>query len=54
METKAKWVNESKEYTTTVPLCPAPLERELEKKIKETAIAAYQLMGCRGYTRVDF
>ena len=50
---RAKWVPESEEYVTTVPLCPAPLTRATEKTVKETALACYHLLSCRGYARVD-
>jgi len=50
---RAKWVPESEEYITTVPLCPAPLPRATERKVKETALACYRLLSCRGYARVD-
>jgi D-alanine-D-alanine ligase len=50
---RAKWVNRSEEYVTTVPVCPAPLVKKVEREVKKTALAAYRLMGCRGYARVD-
>lgn len=50
---RAKWVPESEEYATTVPLCPAPLARATERTVKETALACYRLLSCRGYARVD-
>ena len=50
---RAKWVPESEEYATTVPLCPAPLTRAIERTVKETALACYRLLSCRGYARVD-
>ncbi|MEJ2746176.1 MAG: ATP-grasp domain-containing protein [bacterium] len=50
---RAKWLPESEEYVTTVPLCPAPLPRATERTVKETALACYRLLSCRGYARVD-
>lgn len=50
---RAKWVPGSEEYATTVPLCPAPLPRAVERTVKETALACYRLLSCRGYARVD-
>jgi len=35
-------------------LCPAPLPRELLKKIQKLAVQAYQVVGCAGAARVDF
>ncbi len=49
----AKWVNESEEYANTVPVCPAPLEKKIERRLNEIALSAYRLLGCRGYARVD-
>jgi D-alanine-D-alanine ligase len=50
---QAKWVPDSVEYKSTVPICPAKISRRLEEKIKNTAIRAYQAMQCRDYARVD-
>jgi len=50
---RAKWVPDSEEYVTTVPLCPAPLSRATERMVKETALACYRVLSCRGYARVD-
>jgi len=50
---QAKWVPDTDYYKKTIPVCPAPLEPELEKKVKEIALACYKIMGCRDYARVD-
>ncbi|MCL4509948.1 MAG: ATP-grasp domain-containing protein [Bacteroidetes bacterium] len=50
---EAKWMPESVEYKSTVPICPAKISRRLEQKIQHTAIKAYQVMQCRDYARVD-
>jgi D-alanine-D-alanine ligase len=44
---EAKWQN------TYPSICPAPISSELAATIGQTARAAYQLMGCRDYGRVD-
>lgn len=49
----AKWDTKSEAYNTTVPNCPANIPKELEKKIREIALKAYQAMGVKGYGRVD-
>ncbi len=49
----AKWIPESIEYKNTVPICPAKISQRLQKKIQNTAIRAYEVMGCRDYGRVD-
>jgi D-alanine-D-alanine ligase len=50
---EAKWMPDSVEYKSTVPICPAKINRRIEQKIQNTAIRAYQAMGCRDYARVD-
>lgn len=50
----AKWIKGTDEYEHTNGVCPAPLPVELEVSLKEMALKAYQLVGCRDYARVDF
>ena len=50
----AKWMKGTEEYEHTKGLCPAPLPPALEATIKEMALRAYQLLGCRDYARIDF
>lgn len=50
---EAKWLPDTIEYKSTVPVCPAKISTRLEKKIQNTAIKAYQVMKCRDYARVD-
>lgn len=35
-------------------ICPAKLEKELEEKIKRTAIQAHKILWCKNVSRVDF
>ncbi len=49
----AKWNEASPEYRSMPVQCPAPLDRALEKRIHQAALAAYRAMGCRDYARVD-
>jgi D-alanine-D-alanine ligase len=35
-------------------LCPAPLDAALTKKIQDLAVRAFNAIGCRGWSRVDF
>lgn len=51
---RAKWLKGTEEYEHTKGVCPALLPPELESRIKELALIAYQLIGCRDYARVDF
>lgn len=39
---------------STVYLCPAPLAQDLTDKIQDLAVAAFALLGCKGWGRVDF
>lgn len=49
----AKWVKESPEYRGSVPICPAKIPGELDKLLKDTALAAYKALDLRDYGRVD-
>ncbi|HTY60664.1 MAG TPA: ATP-grasp domain-containing protein [Acidobacteriota bacterium] len=50
---RAKWDEESLVFNSTVPLCPAPIPRRLESRIRAIAIRSYQCTGCRDYARID-
>jgi D-alanine-D-alanine ligase len=50
---EAKWVAESSEYQKSKPICPAPLEWVMKKRVEHIAIRAFKLFGCRDYARVD-
>ncbi|MBI5360302.1 MAG: ATP-grasp domain-containing protein [Planctomycetes bacterium] len=49
----AKWKTDSVEYKGTVPICPAVLEPDIENDVKEVALEAYNMFGCRDYARID-
>jgi len=51
---RSKWVHDSFEYRNTKGVCPASVEPEVERRIKELAVAAYKATLCRDYGRVDF
>jgi D-alanine-D-alanine ligase len=50
---RAKWDEESPMFNSTIPICPAPLTRRLENRIRTIAIRSHQCIGCRDYSRVD-
>ena len=50
---EGKWMQESLYYKHTVPLCPAPIDDDLHKKLESIAKMAFKAMGCRDYARVD-
>ncbi len=51
---QAKWFENHVFYQGTVPICPARINKTLEKKLQSLAVAAFKAMGCRDYARVDF
>jgi D-alanine-D-alanine ligase len=51
---RGKWVEDSVEYTMTVPICPAKVDDRLATEIRSMALAAYEATGCHDYARVDF
>jgi D-alanine-D-alanine ligase len=50
----AKWEENSLYYDNTRAVCPAQITEAEQKEISRTARAAFRLVGCRGYARVDF
>jgi D-alanine-D-alanine ligase len=50
---QAKWEPRHETYHRTIPICPARLPKRVEKRIKEFALRAFRIMGCRDYTRID-
>jgi len=50
---QAKWDPQHESYHKTIPVCPANLPKAVEKKAKEIAFKAFNVMGCRDYARVD-
>jgi len=51
---EAKWVEGSVEYQKSRPICPAPLEWVVKKRVEHVAVKVFKLFGCRDYARVDF
>ncbi len=51
---EAKWFEDNPLYQKTPPVCPAPIDDDLRAKLQGLAAAAFQVMGCRDYARVDF
>lgn len=50
---EGKWSPESLYYKHTNPRCPAVLSEELKTTVEETALKAFDALGCRDYARVD-
>ena len=49
----AKWLTDDIYFLHTDPVCPARVDDALWAHVTEVSIAAYRLLGCRGYARVD-
>ncbi|MFZ4621419.1 MAG: D-alanine--D-alanine ligase family protein [Bacteroidota bacterium] len=49
----AKWMDGTAEYVGTKGVCPAELPADVEQEVRDVALRAYKLMGCRDYARVD-
>ena len=49
----AKWHEDSEGWEKTTVICPAPMAEEVRRAVSELGIAAYQVMECRDYARVD-
>jgi D-alanine-D-alanine ligase len=49
----AKWVEGTAEFTGTIGTCPAKLGNGVERRVRDTALKAYQIMEIRDYARVD-
>jgi D-alanine-D-alanine ligase len=50
----AKWKPGTHEFESIGTRCPADLPPEWSRRVAELAQAAFYLIGCRGYGRVDF
>jgi D-alanine-D-alanine ligase len=51
---QAKWEENSLYFDNTRAVCPALISPQEHRKISKIAKAAFRLVGCRGYARVDF
>ena len=49
----AKWQPDTFEYQNMPSLCPAPIDASLALRLEETARRVWQIVGCRGYARLD-
>ena len=50
---EAKWILDTKENSFDVFECPAKLDNELEKKIKDTVLMTYRVLRCKDWSRID-
>ncbi|MEX1139453.1 MAG: ATP-grasp domain-containing protein [Bacteroidota bacterium] len=49
----AKWEPLKEEFHKVHTVCPAPLTKRLEAKVRERALQAYKMTNCRDYARID-
>jgi D-alanine-D-alanine ligase len=49
----AKWMEETREFAHTRPLCPAHLPPPTRERVRDAALKAYRVLDCRDYARVD-
>jgi D-alanine-D-alanine ligase len=49
----AKWVEDSTEYQHTPGICPAKLSADDQECIEDAAIRTFQLLGVKGFARID-
>lgn len=50
---EGKWLEGTAAYQKTVPVCPAALAEPEVAAVRVAALAAFRVMGCRDYARVD-
>jgi len=50
---EAKWVADTKDHPLNIFSCPANISAELEEKIKQTAIKAFNALECKDWARID-
>lgn len=49
----AKWIPDSFQYCHTPRIIPVALDKEVETKIREAALIAWNTAGCSSYARID-
>jgi D-alanine-D-alanine ligase len=52
--TEVKWEEGTEAYETTKAFLPADLDADLQKKLSETAVQAFQALKLCDYGRIDF
>ena len=50
---EAKWILDSPDNPLDMYLCPADLDSNLEKKIKEVCIKTFNILDCKDWCRID-
>lgn len=50
---EAKWIFDTRENPLSIFSCPAKVDAQLEKKIKDAALRTYKTLRCKDWSRVD-
>ena len=50
---EAKWILDTKDSVFDVFECPAEIDNDLEKQIKETVLQTYNVLRCKDWSRID-
>jgi D-alanine-D-alanine ligase len=50
---EAKWVWDTLENPIDVHECPAKIDADLERRIKEVCVSAFRVLNCRDWSRID-
>lgn len=50
---EAKWIEDTRENPLDIFTCPAQIDPQIEAKIKETALSAYNILNCKDWCRID-
>jgi D-alanine-D-alanine ligase len=50
---EAKWILDTKDNVFDVFECPAAIDNDLEKQIKDTALRTYNVLRCKDWSRID-
>lgn len=50
---EAKWIYDNPKKGHDPLVCPAEIDKELEEKIKETVLRAYNALDCKDWARID-
>ena len=50
---EAKWIVDTRDNPLNIFSCPAQIDTELQKKIKNIALRTYKVLRCRDWSRID-
>ena len=50
---EAKWILDTKDNVFDVFECPAAIDKNLEKQIKDTVLQTYNILRCKDWSRID-